>query len=216
MEENKYRLTQNHIIFMMVTIVVLCLVTIFAVNNNSRQLPVETTPATTEQDVVTIMPTETESIAETLSEEERNQIVRATIDKTVSDWIAGTISFEEASSLLTEIIEASNSELANYAQEQLVYLSLENNGNSSLELARKFLGVKNYVQTLSMLNEIDPAYSKYDSVLETYKACEEQVLQAVDNPSSEEQFERYIRLLEDCSKQPLQFSVWKIIKCIDP
>lgn len=199
MEEKKYRLTRNHIIFIVAAIAVLCLVIIFVVNNNSKQLPVETPPATTEQDVVTIMPTETESIAETLSEEEHNQIIRDTIDKTVSDWIAGTISFEEASSLLTEIIEASNSGLANYAQEQLAYLSLENSGNTSLELAQKFLGVKNYVQVLSMLNEIDPAYSKYDSVLEAYKTCEEQVLQAVDNPSSEEQFESYIKLLEDCN-----------------
>lgn len=115
MEEKKYWLTRNHIIFIVTAIVVLCLVIIFVVNNNSKQLPVETPPATTEQDLVTIMPTETKSIAETLSEEERNQIIRDTIDKTVSDWIAGTISFEEATSLLTEIKEASNSELANYA-----------------------------------------------------------------------------------------------------
>ena len=199
MEEKKHRLTRNHIIFVVAAIAILCLVVIFVVNNNSKQLPVETTPATAEQDVITIIPTETEQITETLSEEERNQIIRDTIDKTVSDWVAGTISFEEASSLLAEIIEASNSELANYAQGQLAYLSLENSGNTSFELAQKFLGVKNYVQVLSTLNEIDPAYSKYDSVLEAYKSCEAQVLQAVDNPSSEEQFENYIKLLEDCN-----------------
>lgn len=199
MEEKKHRLTRNHIIFVVAAIAILCLVVIFVVNNNSKQLPVETTPATAEQDVITIIPTETEQITETLSEEERNQIIRDTIDKTVSDWVAGTISFEEASSLLAEIIEASNSELANYAQGQLAYLSLENSGNTSFELAQKFLGVKNYVQVLSTLNEIDPAYSKYDSVLEAYKSCEAQVLQAVDNPSSEEQFESYIKLLEDCN-----------------
>jgi len=200
MEEKKHRLTRNHIIFIVAAIAILCLVIIFDGNNNSKQLLVETSPATTEQDVVTIMPTVTESIAETLSEEERNQIIRDTIDKTVSDWIAGTISFEEASSLLTGILETSNLKLANYAQEQLTYISLENRGNTSLELARKFIGVKNYVQVLSSLNEIDPAYSKYDFVLEAYKTCEEQILQAVDNPSSEEQFENYIKLLEDCYK----------------
>ncbi len=198
MEEKRYRLTRNHIIYIVAAIAVSCLVIVFAVNNNSKQLPVETTPTTTEQDVVTMIPTETKAIVETLSEEECNQIIRDTIDKTVSDWIAGVISFEEASSLLTGILETSNLELANYAQEQLTYLSLENSGNTSLELAQKFLGVKNYVQVLSSLNEIDPAYSKYDSVLEAYKTCEELVLQAVDNPSLEEQFESYIKLLEDC------------------
>lgn len=199
MEEKKYRLTRNHIMYIVATIAVLCLVSIFVVNNNSGQPPVETPPATTEHETVAIKSTETESIAETLSEEERNQIIRDTIDKTVSDWVAGTISFEEASSLLTKIIEANNSDLANYAQEQLTYLSLENSGNTSLELAQKFLGVKNYVQVLSKLNEIDPTYSKYDSVLEAYKTCEEQVLQAVESPNSEEQFESYIKLLEECN-----------------
>lgn len=248
MEDRKPRLTSKQIACIAVAFVTVCLCFVFAGNNNSTHQPEESFPAATDQVFTPSPSAESELVEETLSEEDHNLIIRSTIDQAVSDWESGIIDYEEASTILSEIQDTCNPELADYAENhrkqiifsvidatvtdwidgaidyeiaasilnnihetnageladyalaKLKYLSIENNGNTSLELAQKFLGVKNYVQALSTLNEIDPAYSKYDSVLETYKTCEEQVLQAVAKPQSEEQFETYIKLLDDCNK----------------
>ena len=248
MEDRKPRLTSKQIACIAVAFVTVCLCFVFAGNNNSAHQPEESFPAATDQVFTPSPSAESELVEETLSEEDHNLIIRSTIDQAVSDWESGIIDYEEASTILSEIQDICNPELADYAENhrkqiilsvidatvtdwidgaidyeiaasilnnihetnageladyaltKLKYLSIENNGNTSLELAQKFLGVKNYVQALSTLNEIDPAYSKYDSVLETYKTCEEQVLQAVAKPQSEEQFESYIKLLDDCNK----------------
>lgn len=188
MKDKRYHLAAKQIMCIVSAIAVLCLVIVFATKNNPVLLPGEATSATTES-----------AIAATQSEEERNQIIRAKIDRTVSDWFSGAVTFEEASEILVNIQDTSSAELSDYAAQQLTYITVENDGNTLLELAQKFFGVKNYVQVLSKLNEIDPSYSKYDSVLETYTTCENQVLQAVASPSSKEDFESYIKLLEDCN-----------------
>ena len=188
MKDKRYHLAAKQIMCIVSAIAVFCLVIVFATKNNPVQLPGEATSATTES-----------AIAATQPEEERNQIIRAKIDRTVSDWFSGAVTFEEASEILVNIQDTSSAELSDYAAQQLTYITVENDGNTLLELAQKFFGVKNYVQVLSKLNEIDPSYSKYDSVLETYTACENQVLQAVASPSSKEDFESYIKLLEDCN-----------------
>ena len=188
MKDKRYHLTAKQIMCIVSAIAALCLVLVFATKNNPVQLPSEATSATAEP-----------TIAATQSEEELNQIIRAKIDRTVSDWFSGAVTFEEASEILVNIQDTSSAELSDYAAQQLTYITVENDGNTLLELAQKFFGVKNYVQVLTKLNEIDPSYSKYDSVLETYTTCENQVLQAVASPSSKEDFESYIKLLEDCN-----------------
>lgn len=188
MKDKRYHLAAKQIMCIVSVIAALCLVIVFATKNNPVQLPSEATSATTES-----------TIAATQSEEDRNQIIRDAIDRTVSDWLSRAITFEEASEILVNIQDTSNAELSDYAAQQLTYITVENEGNTLLELAQKFLGIKNYVLVLAKLNEIDPTYSKYDSVLDIYKTCEVQVLQTVYSPSSKEEFESYIKLLEDCN-----------------
>lgn len=197
MEDNKPRLSKKQIVYIVTAIAVLIGL---VCSSNPVQQPEESSTAITDPPLVTSTSTEAEPIEETLSEEERNLIIKSTIDQTVSDWESGIIDYEEASTILSEIQDTCNPELADYAQAQQEYLAVENNGNTLLELAQKFLGVKNYVQVLTKLNEIEQAYSKYDSVLDAYRVCEERVLQAVSNPESEEQFENYIKLLDDCNR----------------
>ena len=247
MEERKPHLTRKQIACIAVGIAAICLCIIFVSNNGFAQQSEESFPTATDQVLASSTPAETELTEETISEDERNLLLRNIIDQTVSDWASGTIDYEEASAILSEIQETCNpdladyaedhrkqiilsvidttvanwtegsidyekatsiltniqetnsGELADYAQVQLEYLAIENNGNTLLELAQKFLGVKNYVQVLTNLNEIDQTYSKYDSVSDAYKLCVERVLQTVASPQSEEQFESYIKLLEDCN-----------------
>ena len=248
MEENKPRLIKKHIVYIATAITVLVLFLVFSCNSNPIQQPEESTPVTTDSLLPTSTATEPEPVEETLSEEDRNLIIRSSIDQavldwesgiidyeaaitilseiqdtcnpeladyaeshrkqiilsvidsTVADWIEGSTDYENATSIISSIQESNTGGIADYAKEKLEYLAIENKGNTLLELAKKFLGVKNYVQVLTNLNEIEQAYSKYDSVSDAYRVCEEQVLQAVSNPETEEQFESYIKLLGDCNE----------------
>ena len=248
MEEKKPRLTSKQVACIAAGIGASCLCIIFAVNNSFTQQSEESSPTGTNQVLATSSTTETVLVEETLSLEERNLIIRNTIDQTFSDWesgiidyeeaiailskiqgtcgpelsdyvstlhkqiilsvidttvvnwIEGTIDYDNATSILTDILDANTGELADYAQEKLEYLSIENNGNTLLALAQESLDEKNYVRMLTSLNEIDQDYSRYDSVLDAYNVCEEQILQSVATPESEEQFESYIKLLDDCNK----------------
>lgn len=142
----------------------------------------------------------TESVAETMSEAERNQVLRQEIDQAVSEWFAGDISFAEISVILIDIQDKGSEELADYAKLQLDYVTLENEGNTLLEMALKYLDAQNYVRTFTQLNDIDHAYSRYDLVLDLYQTCENQLLNAVAEPGNVQEFESYIQLLDNCLK----------------
>ena len=186
---------------MISAIVVVCIVgfALFAISDSTPK-PQESYPTMHQETSSTIGFTETELPEETLSEEERNQIIRDAIDKAVLDWVAGEITFEEASSFLMDIQQTSNAELADYARAQLDFITIEHEGNTAFDLAQKFLNAKNYPQVFTQLNSVNQTYTQYDNILELYKSCEEKVLQAVANPTSIEEFEQYIQLLENCGK----------------
>lgn len=126
------------------------------------------------------------------------QNVRDAIDRVVSDWSEGIISFEEATAMLSDIQAANTDELAEYAEAQRSFITVENDGNTLLDLSQRLITSKEFVHVFANLNTINPDYSKYDLVLEVYRTCEEQVLQYVANPASKEEFEDYIKLLEEC------------------
>ena len=103
MEDNKPRLSKKQIVYIVTAIAVLSLFFGLVCSSNPVQQPEESSTATTDPPLVTSTSTEAEPIEETLSEEERNLIIKSTIDQTVSDWESGIIDYEEASTILSEI-----------------------------------------------------------------------------------------------------------------
>lgn len=119
MKNRRYRLIAKQIMCIVSAIAALCLMIVFATNHNLVQLPGETTAATQ-------------------SEEELNQIIRDTIDRTVSDWFSGAITFGEAAEILVNIQDTSNAELSDYAAQQLTYITVETTETPYLSLRRSF------------------------------------------------------------------------------
>lgn len=190
MEEKKNPIFNRRMLLMIAAIAAIC--AIVAVSFYQGTAPSAQTPST--EDSTGFL---TEPI-ETLSIEERNQMIRASIDAVVTDWFSGIITFEEASAMLTDLQQTSPVDLADYASGQLDYITVEHNGNAAFDFAQKFLGVKNYIQVFTYLNKIDSTYSKYEEVQKLYVTCEECILQAVENPVSVAEFETAIQLLTDC------------------
>lgn len=116
MEDRKPRLTSKQIACIAVAFVTVCLCFVFAGNNNSAHQPEESFPVATDQVFTPSPSAESELVEETLSEEDHNLIIRSTIDQAVSDWESGIIDYEEASTILSEIQDICNPELADYAE----------------------------------------------------------------------------------------------------
>lgn len=190
MEEKKNPIFNRRMLLMIAAIAAIC--AIVAVSFYQGTAPSAQTPSTEDSTGFLTGP------IETLSIEERNQMIRASIDAVVTDWTSGIITFEEASAMLTDLQQTSSVELADYAAGQLDYITVEHNGNAAFDFAQKFLGVKNYIQVFTYLNKIDSTYSKYEEVQEFYVICEERILQAIENPMSIAEFEAAIQLLNDC------------------
>lgn len=193
MEEKKNLITRQQITWIVTILAALCTIAFVCVTI-SRHDP------TSSQQTIHAGTQDSSPPTETLSEEERNQMIRDAIDQAVSDWAKGAISFEEVSETLIEFQNNSNAELALYANERLAFITLEEESRAALELAQKFCNVKNYVLVFKTLNGIDPAYTNYSSVLELYNFSKEQVLLRVANPATQEDYEAYIQLLEECNE----------------
>lgn len=128
MEEKKNPIFKRRMLLMIAAIAAIC--AIVAVSFYQGTAPSAQTPST--EDSTGFL---TEPI-ETLSIEERNQMIRASIDAVVTDWISGIITFEEASAMLTDLQQTSPVDLADYASGQLDYITVEHNGNAAFDFAQ--------------------------------------------------------------------------------
>lgn len=200
MEENKRSLRSTVIGGIIFTVLVLGIV-VTAIISSQSQTAEETIPPVTQEATATISTEASAPTEPTMSEEERNQLIRESIDNAVADWISGTLTFDEAAAILNEIQSASDAELSEYASTQLAYITLENNGNLALALALEQLEAEEYPEVFEALNSIDAAYSRYEEASALYVACTDSVLDAVSNPNSKEEFETYIQLLDICYAQ---------------
>ena len=190
MEEKKNPIFNRRMLLMIAAVAVVCVIAAMSLYPGS--VPSAQTPSTEDSSGFLTEP------IETLSIEERNQMIRASIDAAVSDWTSGILTFEEASAILSDLQQTSPVDLAAYAAKQLDFIIVEYNGNAAFDFAQKFLGVKNYIQVFTYLNKIDSTYSKYEEVQKFYVTCEERILQAIKNPMSIAEFEAAIQLLTDC------------------
>ena len=200
MEENKRSLRSTVIGGIIFTVLVLGIV-VTAIISSQSQTAEETIPPVTQEATATISTEASAPTEPTMSEEERNQLIRDSIDKAVADWISGTLTFDEAAAILNEIQSASNAELSEYANTQLAYITLENSCNFALALAQEKLEAEEYPEVFKALNSIDATYSRYEEVSALYVTCKANVLDAVSDPNSKEEFEAYIQLLDTCYAQ---------------
>ena len=142
---------------------------------------------------------ESQDTEPTVTDEDQVQYTREMIDTIVTAWSSGEMTYYDTANSLNEILENSSAYVATYAREQLAFIVLEENGNISLGLAESILNAGRFTQVLDKLNSIDPEYSKYSAVLAMYAECQNQVLQSVANPTTKEEYEAYIQLLDDCN-----------------
>ena len=124
---------------------------------------------------------------------------RDSVDRVVENWAAGEMTYDEAERVLTRIRNTAGDSLTGYAEEQLAFLTREEQGNVSLAQAENSLRSGSFPEAFSALNSIDPAYTKYGAVLDLYAECKNAALESVASPTSEEEFNAFIRLLDDCN-----------------
>lgn len=195
METKKVHIKKSAVIWILLAVVIIVIVSSEKASNNGKVVD------DPEQEIMVSSQVEESEPEEILSEEEKNQLVRDSIDSTVADWITGTTTFEEASEILNDIISTSNSELSEYAETKLHYITVENNGNITISIANDHIEAEKYPEAYKMLNKIDPAYSGYAEVDTLYESCTDKVMNAVSTPETKKDFDEFIQLLEDCYAQ---------------
>lgn len=116
----------------------------------------------------------------------------------VHAWIAGEISYDEAISILENHEKSIYPELVLLAIEKREFIVFEESCNNSLTKADEQFSLKKYKETFEILNSVDNCYTQYDAVKDLYVRCENSVLTEVKNPSTIEEFEKYLSLLDEC------------------
>ena len=120
------------------------------------------------------------------------------ITTTTNSWKIGKLEYKEAVTLL-EIIEAiENSDISKQATTKKKFILLEGENSVLHEKAEECYSDKDYIGSMTIIKTIDPAYSQAESVNALYNTCKEIILTQVANPSTVEEFENSIALLEEC------------------
>lgn len=85
-------------------------------------------------------------------------------------------------------------------EERSVFTTIEEEGDALLAVAKENIESDLFAEALASLNGIDTEYSGYAEVENAYVLCRDSVLEYVSAPSSLEEFEAYIKLLEECGE----------------
>ena len=127
-----------------------------------------------------------------------NTIFLEHITTTTDSWMEEEIDYKEAAALL-EIIEGiDNPDISKKATIKKEFILLEGE-NSELHLkAEESYSSKDYIGAMGIIKTINPEYSQVDSANALYDTCKEIILAQVANPSTVEEFENGIALLDEC------------------
>ena len=140
----------------------------------------------------------TEPAPSSISAEERREAFLQSIDNAVSAWKSGELSFKDASAILSDPKLSVDSEALAYAEEQLTFITLEENGRTLLRAAQAYFNSERYPEALETLNRIDKTYTDYGQVEDFYATCRNRVLLVVESPDTLEDFDTYTQLLKQC------------------
>ena len=129
---------------------------------------------------------------------EDRETTRLAIEDTVNLWLCGQLSYDDAILKLQDLQNSSYPDLVAFAGEKLAFVELEESCNILRTKAKNHITAEEYPAAFETLNSIDLEYSQYALVEELYLSCQDQVMAAVEAPTSIEEFESFIRLLGDC------------------
>lgn len=127
-----------------------------------------------------------------------NPIFLEHITTTTDSWMEEEIDYKEAAALLETIEEIDNEEISKEATTKKEFILLEGE-NSELHLkAEECYSAQDYIGSMAIVKTINPAYSQAESANNLYNICKETILAQVSNPSTVEDFENGISLLNEC------------------
>lgn len=127
-----------------------------------------------------------------------NPIFLEHITTTTDSWMEEEIDYKEAAALLETIEEIDNEEISKEATTKKEFILLEGENSELHQKAEESYASENYIEAMTIVKTINPAYSQVDSANSLYDICKETILAQVANPSTVEEFENGITLMEEC------------------